>query len=255
MSRAATSSSAAVHDAVLGHLLDVLDRVTVFEEPFCHFYIENAFPADIYRLLLESLPDPACYWPDNPSKYLRADGLNCRSVLGLDDVGLGRMRDDERELWTGVAGALSDAALKRRIFDLLAPDLCRRFRVARSQLDSVEAHPRPALVRDIAGYWIEPHPDSSAKIVTTQFYLATDAEQMDFGTALYRRRLFKLRNLVSPSAMFEKVKQFEFRPNTGYAFAVGRRSWHGREKLPDTGHVRNSIMNMNIYYGDPTRRW
>ena len=46
---------------------------------------------------------------------------------------------------------------------------------------------------------------------------------------------------------FAVVKQFDFRPNSGYAFVVNntllRRSWHGRERLPDGAGVRNTLLN------------
>jgi hypothetical protein len=46
---------------------------------------------------------------------------------------------------------------------------------------------------------------------------------------------------------FEKVKQFDFRANSAYAFVVnntlGKRSWHGREKLPAGAGVRNTLLN------------
>ena len=49
------------------------------------------------------------------------------------------------------------------------------------------------------------------------------------------------------------VETLAIRPNTGYAFAVGRISWHGREKIPGDADVRNSLMN--IYYRDAERRY
>ena len=77
-----------------------------------------------------------------------------------------------------------------------------------------------------------------------QFYLARDLSQIDLGTALYRLRLWKWKNLVSPTSVLEKFKQFDFRPNSGYAFAVGRTSWHGREEVPEASGVRNSLMHL-----------
>jgi hypothetical protein len=71
------------------------------------------------------------------------------------------------------------------------------------------------------------------------------------GTALYRRHLFNLCNLLSVRNMFEKVKQFEFLPNSGDAFAVGRHSWHARERVPKHTGERHSILL--FYYRDPSR--
>jgi hypothetical protein len=53
--------------------------------------------------------------------------------------------------------------------------------------------------------------------------------------------------------MLEKVEQLAFEPRAGYAFAVTRRSWHGRETIPLGAGVRNSLLL--FYYDDPRRGW
>jgi hypothetical protein len=173
--------------------------------------------------------------------------------MPLDPGTLARLTGPTRELWTAIAGALTAAEMKDTVFDLLAGDLCRRFRTDRSSLRQLRAYPRPVLVRDLDGYWIEPHPDTQAKIVTMQFYLARDLSQRHLGTALYRLHLWNWRVLISPRAALRKFKQFDFAPNSGYGFAVGRTSWHGREKIPDAAGVRHSLMH--VYYRDPDRGW
>jgi hypothetical protein len=77
-------------------------------------------------------------------------------------------------------------------------------------------------------------------------YLPEGHDQLDLGTALYRRKL-----LAWPFGgwknRFDKVKQFPFQPNSGYAFVVNnkftRKSWHGREELPPGAGVRNTLLN------------
>ncbi len=76
-----------------------------------------------------------------------------------------------------------------------------------------------------------------------QFYLARDDRQHELGTSLYRRHLFDPRNLWSLEHLFERVQQVPFLPNSGYAFPVGRHSWHGREAVPETLDERHSILH------------
>jgi hypothetical protein len=56
---------------------------------------------------------------------------------------------------------------------------------------------------------------------------------------------------------FAKVKQFAFRPNSGYAFVVNntftRKSWHGRERLRDGAGVRNTLLN--TFYEEARREF
>ena len=83
-------------------------------------------------------------------------------------------------------------------------------------------------------------------------YLPADEQQRDFGTTLYKRslkgRLIRELNKISSTQRreFDQVKTFPFLPNSGYAFIVGQKSWHGRESVPEGLGERFSLMN--IYY-------
>lgn len=249
---------------ILTHILRALDGETVEREPFTHRPLRELFPEDVYAAMLAHLPHVSHYLPDNPKKYGRAaaqlraagetglaDPQSVRYQLPLSDTCLAGLPEPERTLWSGVARALTSDELKGRFFDLFADDLCRRFRTNRAGLARVPAFPRPTLVRDLSGYWLEPHPDSRAKIVTVQCYLARDDGQRALGTALYRRHLFDPRNLLSSRHLFEKVRQMDFLPNSGYAFPVGRHTWHGREEVPGALGERHSILL--FYFRDPSR--
>ncbi len=246
-------------------LVAALDAARLDEEPFPHIYLQSAFPSHVYGEMLDGLPGLECFRPDNPAKYGAAarkfhstsDGApapaSCRYTMPLDDAHLVRVPEAQRTLWTCVSAALRSEELKQRVFAVFAADLCRRFRADERGLARIDAHPRPTLVRDLSGYWIAPHPDTRAKIVTVQFYLARDDSQRALGTTLYRRRLLNPRVLLSLSNMFEPVRRLEFLPNTGYLFPVGSRSWHGREEVPAGAGERNSILL--VYYRDPSREW
>ncbi len=254
-----------IHGAVLSSLVAAIGRARLASEPFSHVYLENPFPPDIYGQMIDGLPGLECFSPDNPPKYgatarrfhAPSDGApapaSCRYTMPLNDENLVPVPEARRAVWAGVAAALTSDELKSRIFTPFAADLCRRFRTDRSGLLRMPAYPRPTLIRDLSGYWIAPHPDSRAKIVTVQFYLARDRSQHALGTTLYRRRLLNPRVLLSLSNAFEPVRQLEFLPNSGYMFPVSSRSWHGRAEVPAGSGERNSILL--VYYRDPSRTW
>ena len=271
MNATLSPTAEAVEQSVRTHLVKALGDAPLDRDPFSHVYLESAFPPDLYSAMLDALPDTSLYTPDNPRKYGKAVGRDRRQsptsslvegllhvsssryTLPLNEGGLARLPDSIRAVWTGVAAALRSPVVKAQLFGRFADDLCARFRTDRDGVGRIEAHPRPSLIRDLSGYWIAPHPDTRAKIVTVQFYLARDRAQRELGTALYRRRLFNPRNLLSLKNMFHKVRQMEFLPNSGYAFPVGRHSWHGREEIPEASGERNSILL--FYYRDASREW
>ena len=99
---------------MLRHLLRRLEAVQVDSEPFAHFYLEQVFPDDVYRVMVERLPGEGFYRPDNPRKYKRQDGLTSRNVMGLNDDVLERLPDATRQLWSGIAMALSSRRSRTR---------------------------------------------------------------------------------------------------------------------------------------------
>jgi hypothetical protein len=236
---------------ILQHLLSVLQRTQVHETPFCHFYLEDAFPKAVYTDILAKLPGAETYRSGDPKRHTREDGVVTKGVLALTQETLQRLPEGQRELWSAVWGALASSELQRAVFAMLAPDLSRRFRLSRDRVHEIVAYPRSSLVRSLGGYELPPHPDGSSKIVTMQFYLPPDLTQDDLGTAVYVRRLFRFQTLLSPRSRFEHVKQFPFRPNSGYGFAVSRRSFHGREAVPMDSGVRNTLIH--AYFADPNK--
>jgi hypothetical protein len=242
---------------VLDHILHELRQTPAEDEPFSHFYLENVFPDDIYAEMMDNMPDPAAYKPLSVENYHNRDGVSTRDVISLDEAHLADLPPRQRELWQGIAAALAAPELKKLVFQKLSTDLSPRFGMPREKVDQIVSFSKPSLFRDLDGYEIAPHPDGRAKIVTMQLYLPRDRSQLELGTALYRRRLKSLSGLYSWHGRFEKVKQFVFQPNSGYAFAVsnswGKKSWHGRESLPEGCGVRNTLLN--IYFARDDRQY
>src|SRR5262249_25239736 len=96
------------------------------------------------------------------------------------------------------------------------------------------------------GYEMPPHPDTLKKVVTMHLYLPADLSQIHLGTALYQRKPGPL-SKTDWRKSFTIVRQFEFRPNSGYAFvvnnSVSRQSWHGRKLHPAGAGIRNPLLN------------
>jgi hypothetical protein len=246
-----------LRDYCLEHLLDSLGETPAENEPFSHFYLQNVFPDDIYARMMEQLPEPQFYKPLSTENYHNAAGQSTRDVLSLDAEHLSALPEAARELWEAVAATLTAPELKKLVFEKLVVDLSARFSVPREKVSQIVGIPKPSLFRDLDGYEIAPHPDGRSKVVTMQFYLPADRSQLELGTALYVRRLHSLSGIYSWQGRFQKVKQFEFQPNSGYAFAVSnswnKKSWHGRESLPEGSGVRNTLLC--IYFARDDRNY
>jgi hypothetical protein len=245
-----TTQSRNITTTVLEHLLKRIECTPAIHEPFAHVYLEEVFPSDLYERLLCSLPPHEIY--DRAADRHYGNGQHIRSMYALSHDQLARLSAEQQEVWRGVAAALTAPELKEAMFKKLARDLILRYGVAQSNVAQLAGHSRPTLYRETEGFEIPPHPDTRKKVVTMHLYLPADRSQLDLGTALYRRKL-----LAWPFAAwhhrFEKVKQFTFQPNSGYAFVVNnkiaRKSWHGREQLPPGAGIRNTLLN--TFYETP----
>jgi len=235
---------------VLKHLLGRIKSTPALEEPFAHIYLENVFPADVYDQLLRSLPPHEIY--DSAAERHYGNGKHIRSMYALSHQGLARLSAEQQAFWRAIAAGLTAPDLKEAMFQKLGKDLTFRYGVEESQVAHLPGHSRPTLYRETQGFEIPPHPDTRKKVVTMHLYLPADRSQLDLGTALYRRNLLAW-PFGSWRRRFEKVKQFPFQPNSGYAFVVNnkvtKKSWHGREELPDGAGVRNTLLN--TFYETP----
>jgi hypothetical protein len=242
-------SAREIHARVLAHLLARVRAAAVWDEPFTHTYLEEVFPPDVYAALLATLPPADRYstGPREPNARYQS-----RTFYNLTSDRVRRFPVARRNVWLGVAAALTDPEMKRGLYAKLAPDLIYRYGVEEAAVPELAGHPRPTLYRDVEGFEIPPHPDTLKKVVTMHLYLPADLSQLHLGTTLYRRKPGPL-SRGDRQTSFTVARQFEFRPNSGYAFVVNdsasRRSWHGRERLPTAAGVRNTLLN--TFYADP----
>jgi hypothetical protein len=248
-------SSTAAHALaarILGHVLERVAITPAEREPFSHIYLEHVLPWDVYARLLVGLPDPARY--GGSAERHRGYGHDgyVRKRLDLTRANVASLSGESRVLFAALAAAMVAPELKQAMYAKLAPDLAFRYGISEGRVGELAGYARPILYRETEGFEIAPHPDTRKKIVTMHLYWPADESQLELGTALYRRRPFVL-PFGDWHRRFEKVKQFAFRPNSGYAFVVNnaltKKSWHGRERLPAGAGVRNTLLN--TYYESP----
>ena len=218
-------------EAVENHVVDSMKSALIFEQPFIHISARHIFPAETYAKMLEMLPETSYYEDLRHPDALREDGTSTRVHMPLTPATLGRLPEPHREFWRSVNEVLMSKRLQTAIFELVAPDLIERFNCP---IDQIDAHPKPTLTRDTAGYRIRPHPDTSSKVVTVLLYLPKNASQTTAGTTIYERT-------DNPENEFVEVRSMPFLPNSGLIFAVSKNSWHGRETLPAQIEQRDTI--------------
>nr|WP_298689975.1 hypothetical protein [uncultured Dongia sp.] len=218
-------------------LVRVVDKAALRNAPFDHICMENVFPAEFYRELLEKLPAVEQYHPLHQRDALRPDGSSTRMRMYLYPENLWRLPRPQRSLWSKVAAALSSPELENAFKRKFRTALEDRFQ---QEAEGIPLYPVPILVRDLPGYRIGIHSDVPSKAITVQFYLPSDTSQAHLGTIFHTTK--QKDGSDRPTAM-------QFLPSSGYAFPVRQKeSWHSAPTTTEADGERRSIML--TYYVD-----
>ena len=204
--------------ALLDHVLAVVREAPLREQPFAHLYFEDVLPDDAYESLLACLPEPSRFEPLYHKDALLPDGGTTRSTFTLEPRALAALPPGSREVLEACRGAFASDALCGALLGRYDALLRRRF--GRDFLD-IDLEATVKLQRDLPGYRIGVHPDTSDKVVLLQLYLARDDTRLSMGTSLYRRS----------DGGFAQVDTLPFRRNSGYSFARTAESWHGVDPI------------------------
>lgn len=215
-------------------LIKAVQSSVLSGSPFCHRVMERLFEDGVYQKMQALMPPNEAYHELRHQDALQPDGTSARLEFCFSERELVQLSPEQKEFWEAIGGALRSPELMQTFREALRPGLERRFK---ERWCEVEVDPKPRLIRDLCGYRIGIHPDIPEKVMTVQFYLPQDDSQRHLGTSFYRREAGR---------GFTKVKQMNFLPNTGYAFAVGDNSWHGVDQVSGADGIRNSLMI--IYY-------
>jgi hypothetical protein len=217
---------------LIAQIVASIARARVGERPFYHLQFDHVFPDDVYATMVASMPGARDYrpLPGHKNINIQDDGSSTRVKIDLFPEYTRHLPPHQREIWDLVGRALTSPEVQFAFVDALAPALERRFG---DGFRSVGMYPIPVLTRDVPGYRIPPHPDTQWKGITVQFYLPRDATATHIGTIFHDRL---------PNGDMPKVVKMPFAPNSGYAFAVGRDTWHSADPVGNEVETRDSIL-------------
>jgi len=200
---------------VIQHVLERLGVAVTAEEPYRHFYTDQAFPDWYYEMMLAELPSDDFYTDRTYENRMMISAEACGTFWR------------ELESWMGTSDI---CALLLKKFDLVG-----RF----------GANVR--LVRDKSPYKIKVHTDVKSKAVSLLFYLAKNADVPEMGTSVF---VPKEQGFSSDGTRryefedFTKVYTAPFLPNTVFGFPRSDVSFHGVEPIDV---AQRDVLLLNIY--------
>ena len=224
-------------------LVASVESAAASEKPFYHLRFDRVFPDDIYASMLREMPVAGDYrpLPGRDNANILDDGTATRVKIDLFPEYVRNLPAQKRELWSMVGRALCADEVRDAFVRRLAPALERRFG---GGYRNVGMFPIPILTRDVPKYRITPHTDTKWKGITVQFYLPPDQSTEDIGTIFHDRL---------PDGSMPKAVKMPFLPNTGYAFAVGRDTWHSADPVGPEVKTRDRILHTYFVDQGPLR--
>jgi hypothetical protein len=183
-----------------------LAAASVSETPYHHWTLTHLFPETIVDALF-----------DLPFEAPALDGISGKRELHNDTR---TYVNDET-----IARRPVCAAIARALHD---PDTVAMFANAIGvNLDG--SYLRVEFAQDVDGFWLQPHTDEGAKLVTLLHYLAEPGQE-DLGTDIY-------------AAADRWAKRAPFVRNQALMFVPGDHTWHGFEKRRIDGVRKSVIVN------------
>tara|TARA_B100001123_G_scaffold446235_1_gene600020 strand:+ start:2204 stop:3301 length:1098 start_codon:yes stop_codon:yes gene_type:complete len=159
-------------DVTHAHIMRILATTPVETEPMPHMIVENLLPADLYELLIDTLP----------SSELFGDTTN---KLNLKPELLGKAwRFMEREL----ARRILTPALVEKFSSHIEPFYRELYGVtaAAEVVDMPQEGSGDRLLVRGRGYHIDPHQDVKRAFLTCLIYFAKPGDSEEWGTQLFR---------------------------------------------------------------------
>ena len=228
-----------------------LSGTRVIEEPTPHVYLENVFDNDFYRRLLGTVDALKPIYIDLRARLNWAgegEHYACLPAHLQNEVQTGHtVRSRLHALTMNLVLHTVSESINERLLEMFAAW------VPEAGLGSTDALDNQAyLMRDEAGYGIEPHTESFHTVITAMFYLPPDNAMQKCGTTLLTPKAPGMKCFgdgeklpLYPENDFNVSKLLPFKRNSMMAFVKTPYSWHSLPSIGTIPYSRNSL-TLNI---------
>lgn len=203
-------------------------------DPFDHCVVDNILPKEMFDAIHARWPSADCMMslPETGRITSTTGKYRDRYVMLLEDRFFEKQTPDNEEFWVSVAQTLMSSAV------LLA--CYKKFEaVLKPRVDhlgqDLTLNPEMLVVSDRSNYFIGPHTDSKARLISLLLYLSPDPQYLSYGTGLY---VPKDPELPVDDLKHHSVEDFnlhtrvDFKPNRLVMFPRSDQSYHGVEPVP-----------------------
>ncbi len=231
------------------------------EEPFEHKFVNEVFPKEFYKNLIDNLPHKKDYMPLTNTGTVSKNHPLERFVFFLNLENINKLEKIKKEPLLELIKIFTSPIFFNTVTDQFKNVIRNRiknfsqYEVDLLGKDKFEFDIQASLVKDFKKYQLGVHTDTTKKFLSFLFYLPSDKKLIELGTALYKPKKEidtgpKGNKHIAPSETekaFNLVKKVPFLPNTLLVFPRTNYSFHGVEKINEDQSERN-LIQLNYYF-------
>jgi FkbM family methyltransferase len=239
------ASLSASTEAAFEHVSKKIENCSVTTQPFPHVVIDQIFPEDYYRRMLEMFPAENELIPLSETGRT-GTGYKQRMVTLFNDEHFDRMDPRRRGFWSEFARWMYSDGFIDKVTRRFLPWCSNRLTEIHERKGRMRVSSDALLVSDRTDYAIGPHTDAPHRLISFLFYLPEDRRYQDLGTSIYRH---KDPDFTCPGGPHHKFEDFErlgtveFIPNRLMCFVRTDRSFHGVETVSRQDLDRRLLIN------------
>ncbi len=229
------------------NICNSIDESVLYDDPFCHLYINNFFSNEFYKNLLKYLPTKDKYIQINKTGSVSKDYPEERYIFNITPESF-EIFDSQQKLFFG---QVVTSLMSMNFFD----SITNKFNSKIEKVNPNNLDLRISLVKDLTQYNLGAHTDTSKKFITFLFYLPEDDSHKHIGTSMYKP---KQKNDIALSGekhfsdkdtkeLFDEVKLAQFLPNSVLIFPRTELSYHGVSSI-NTGAYERNLLLLNYYH-------
>jgi len=241
-----SSASTGEAKAAFDHVYNKIANSDIKTDPFPYMVIDEIFPKDYYRRMLDMFPPEATLTPLSETGRVTADKYKERLVALFTDDTFARMDPERKAFWMEFGKYMYSPEFIELVTRRFLPWCANRLSALYERYGRMPLRSDAMLVSDRTDYAIGPHTDAKHRLISFLFYMPKDLEYQDLGTSLYRH---KDPDFFCKGGPHYKFKDFvylstvNFIPNRLLTFVRTGRSFHGVEQITRPNVDRRLLVN------------
>lgn len=205
-----------MYSTVIEHVRQKISGAVLETEPYTYFEIDQFWPDDFYREMLEKKIPTECLFSLKDFGRVGDKYSDGRLVLKLTSSNTSILGKDIRNFWESIGALLRD-----EIGPMIVEKLGVTYKIEDQEI---------LYTRDRQNYWLGPHTDRLDKVLTALFYLPATAEHPQVGTAIFTPKIQGFHGKPGTHYFFKDFdthKVIPYVPNKMFCFLKSTTSFHG----------------------------